>query len=61
MPMTLLYVFVVLAILAVLYWGLQRLTLPEPIKTVVIVIAVIFGLLYVLQLLTGTHYFPGLR
>lgn len=53
MVVMILVIFLVLAGMALIWWGVQRLTLPEPIKTVILVV---FGLLCLLLIY---HFIVG--
>lgn len=50
---TLLILFCILAICAVIYWGISQLPLPPVVKTVAIVIMALFLLVYIYQILLG--------
>lgn len=40
------YALIILALLGVLYWGLQSVNLPQPVKVAIIVIVVAVGVIY---------------
>lgn len=50
---TLMLVLIILAAFALVWWGVGRLTLPEPVKTVVLVIMGLLALLFIYQLVVG--------
>lgn len=52
---TLLAVFIFLAAVSLIWWGISRLTLPEPVKTVVLVILGLIILYAVYQFIAGGH------
>jgi len=43
------WALIFLVLLGVLYWGLQSVNLPQPIKTGIIIIIVALGIIYFLQ------------
>ena len=43
------YALIFLVLLGILYWGLQSVNLPQPIKTGIIIIIVAVGIIYFLQ------------
>lgn len=43
------YALIFLALLGVLFWGLQSTSLPQPVKTAVIIIVVALGVIYLLS------------
>ncbi len=45
------------AVLAVVWWGVNRLSVPEPIKTVVLVVMALIGLFVLWQLVMGGGVF----
>jgi hypothetical protein len=47
MFLTLILVLVILAAFALVWWGIGRLTLPEPIKTVILVILGLVALAFI--------------
>lgn len=49
----LIYVLILLAIAAVVWWGISQLGLPPPVKVVAVVVLAIFCLLALLYLLRG--------
>jgi hypothetical protein len=51
--MTILLIFIVLAGFALIWWGIGRLTIPEPIKTVVLVILGIVALVMIYNFVAG--------
>ena len=50
---TLIVVFIVLAFMALLWWGVSRLSLPEPVKTVVLVVLGLVCLIVIYQFVVG--------
>lgn len=48
---------VILAIVALIYWAINTLTLPPPVKSIAIVIVVVVACLYLLQLIGGPNLF----
>lgn len=50
---TFLVIFIVLCIVAVLYWGINQLTLPPNFKVAIIVISAILLLLWLLSMVNG--------
>ena len=50
---TLIGLFILLAVLALIWWGISRLGIPEPIKTVVLVIVGLLALLWLYQTFAG--------
>ena len=49
----LIVVFIVLAGMALLWWGVSRLPLPEPVKTVVLVVLGLVCLIMIYQFVVG--------
>jgi hypothetical protein len=47
------WLLVLLAIFSLVWWGVNRLAVPEPVKTIVLVIIGIIGLLYIAKLFLG--------
>lgn len=45
--------FILLAVLALVWWGVSRLGIPEPIKTVGLVIVGLFALFWLYQTFAG--------
>ncbi len=58
---TLALIFVVLAAFALAWWGIGRLGLPEPIKTVVLVLLGLFALILIYNFVAGGGLHTGLR
>lgn len=50
---TIIGLFILLAILALVWWGVSRLTLPEPVKTVVLVVIGIVALVWLYHTFAG--------
>ncbi len=50
---TLLLLFILLAAFALLYWGITQFALPPMIKTVIIVVAGMFALVYLYNVVAG--------
>jgi len=50
---TLIWLLVMLAIFAIVWWAIQQMGLPDPIKIVVVVIMAIIALLVLVSLLPG--------
>jgi len=55
---TLLYFFLVVAIFAIIWWGMNQLPLPPIARTVIIVVMSIIAVIFLFGLLTGN---PVLR
>lgn len=53
MLMTMVLIFIVLAAFALVWWGIQRLAIPEPIKTVVLVILGLVALVMIYNFVAG--------
>jgi divalent metal cation (Fe/Co/Zn/Cd) transporter len=47
---------ILLAAFALIWWGISRLALPEPIKTVVLVIIGLIALVFIYQLVGGHSF-----
>lgn len=52
---TLILILVLLASFALIWWGVSRLTLPEPIKTVILVILGLIALALIYNSVAGGH------
>jgi uncharacterized membrane protein YhhN len=52
---TLIWLIVVLAIFAIVWWAIQQMGLPDPIRIVVIAVMAIIALLLLLSLVPGTR------
>ena len=50
---TLLLLFIILAAFALLYWGVTQLALPPMVKTVLIVVAGMFALVFLYNMVSG--------
>ncbi len=50
---TIITLFILLAVFALVYWGVNALALPQPLKVVIIVIMGLVGLLFVYHLFVG--------
>ena len=50
---TLITLFILLAIFALIWWGVNRLALPEPFKTVILVIVGLVGLVWLYHVFAG--------
>jgi Co/Zn/Cd efflux system component len=50
-----LQIFLVLAVIAIVWWGIERIGVPEPIKTIVLVIMALIALFWIFNVLTGGH------
>jgi hypothetical protein len=50
---TLLLVFIILAAFALLWWGVNQLTLPQPFKVVILVVLGMLMLAYIYGLVSG--------
>jgi hypothetical protein len=51
--MTVVLIFIILAAFALVWWGVQRLAIPEPIKTVVLVILGLVALVLIYNFIAG--------
>ncbi len=52
---TLILVLILLAAFALVWWGISRLTLPEPVKTVILVILGLLMLAFIYNSVAGHH------
>lgn len=52
---TLILILVLLAAFALVWWGVSRLTLPEPVKTVILVILGLVALAIIYNSVAGGH------
>ncbi len=43
------YALIFLVLLGLLYWGLQKVSLPEPVKAGIVIILVALGVIYFVQ------------
>lgn len=48
---TLIYLLVVGAIFYLVWWGMSQLTLPEPVRVIILIILIIIAVLFLLRLL----------
>lgn len=58
---TLILILILLAAFSLVWWGVGRLTLPEPIKTIVLVLMGLVALLFIYQVAVGGWHAPILR
>ena len=58
---TLILFFIVVAVFALVYWGMTQLPLPPTIRTVIIVIMGLLALLFIYQIFVGGGHMPVLR
>lgn len=58
---TLVFVIIILAAFALVWWAIQRLAVPEPVKTVVLVILGLVMLYFVWQFVASGGRLPALR
>ena len=55
MIVTLLQVLIFLAAISLLYWGFSKLTLPEPVKTILMVVIGLVLLAFIWNWIAGGH------
>ncbi len=51
---TLIYVLFVVAAFSLVYWGVSKMALPDPVRTVLIVVMGLIGLLILWNLIAGS-------
>ena len=58
---TIIVLFIIVALFALVYWGMTQLPLPPTIRTVIIVLMGIVALLFLYQMIGGGGSVPALR
>jgi hypothetical protein len=58
---TLVLILILLAAFSLVWWGVSRMAVPEPIKTIVLVIMGLVALLFIYQIVIGGWHAPALR
>lgn len=58
---TLILILILLAAFSLVWWGVGRMAVPEPIKTIVLVILGLLALLFIYNMVLGGWHAPVLR
>lgn len=58
---TLILILILLAAFSLVWWGVGRMAVPEPIKTIVLVIMGLVALVVIYQMVVGGWHAPMLR
>jgi hypothetical protein len=58
---TLVLILILLAAFSLVWWGVSRMAVPEPIKTIVLVIMGLVALVFIYQMVLGGWHAPSLR
>lgn len=61
MIMTILLLLILLAAFSLVWWGVNRMAVPEPIKTIVLVILGLIALLFIYNMIAGGGMHFSLR